>query len=662
MKNKMFRILALVIAFSMIFTTIAFAAPKNKRFEHFNKKYEKYQLKIEDYEDALKELIKKQIVKGYGNGDYGLSGNVKRGDVIVMIIRMLENDKNIKLDVDDIKDVFEDVYESDYFYDSIKKAKKLGIAKGNGKYFNPNKPVTVQEAIWLIERAGETLGLDLEDEIIDELENIYEGELKDFAKRRDIFWMLYYVLGQVDVDDDVELDDITINIDSSSQYSFDVEKFEDIFDDADIDIDYITFDLPIKYGTLYVDSVKARNVIESEDTKFYVDDNDEKEIEDIIYVPNKNFNGTDIIKYYAYDGDESYTGLLNMKVNVNKDLTDIKLDMSDESQLDFKDSWFIRAFNDTVKDDDEELEYVKFTLPKEGGTLYYDYDEDVRKNTLVSEKVGYYLGDDEDNLIRNISLIPEKNFKGTVIVGYTAYSEEDSYTGLIKITVDYKTLDSLDYKVLENEYVNLDKDDFKDFITEVTFEIPDTKVGTLYYDIDEDGKPESREVISRKTVYKIDQLDDIIFKPYVGFDGDVVIKYTAYDKYDDVYYGNIKITVGAVQEIPTAKFTPKFTEDNLVIDLVDKLEDLLYNNDSIDIDDLDYVKFDLPEIGTLKIKLNGKTIKNVVENDSYNLDEIEYIKYYFEDDVKVNLNYTVFEERNNADDISYNGLFIIDIR
>lgn len=542
MKNKrMVRILALVVVLSMIFTTAAFAAPQNKGFKHFDKKYE---LKTEDYENALKALINKEIVKGYGNGDYGLSGNVKRGDVIVMIIRMVEKYEDIKVDDDDVENAFDDVYKSDYFYSAIGKAKKLGIAKGDGKLFNPNKPVTVQEAIWLIERAGELLDIDFDSDDIDELESIYEDDLNNFAKRRDVFWMLYYVLDAEAVEDD--------------------------------------------------------------------DDN----------------------------------------------LNDIIKDMEDESQLDFEDSWFKAAF----EGDDNDLQYVKFTLPENSGRLYYDYDEDETRNSLVLENAKYYFGDDEDNIIEKISFVPKDNFKGTVTIKYTAYTSDESYTGLIKITVDYNTLDSIPYTVKENEYDNFEEDDFEEDIDEVRFEIPDAKIGTLYYDEDGDGKPDRGESISSRTVFERDQLDDIIFKPYQYFKGEAVVKYTAYydDNDDKTYYGEIVITVEAVQDIPTIELEENFEEDKIEINFVEELENEIEDDDPFDIDDVDYVKFELPEEGTLRIKLEGKSLINVDSDDSYQLDEIENITYIFEDDGEIKINYTVFDKTSDSV-LEYDGLITIDI-
>ncbi len=551
MKNKrMLRILTLVVVLSMIFTTAAFAAPGKKGFGYY-KGYKPYSY---DYEDALNCLIKKEIVKGYGNGDYGLSGNVKRGDIVVMIIRML--DEYGIIDSDDLEDelsssylkVFEDVEPKQYYYGSIKIAIKLGIAKGDGLYFRPDRHVTIQETIWLIQRAAELLDIDFEPDKIDDLEEIYKDELNDYAKRRDVFWMLYYVF------------DLNISVDK------DVDEF-----------------------------------------------------------------------------------------------ADIKLDMKDDSLLDFKDKWFTKAYDAAVTDKNkDDLEYVKFSLPK-NGKLYYDYDEDKRENALVTEKAKYYLGDDEKNVIEDITFVPDRNFKGTATIGYTAYTEDKSYSGLIKIAVDRNdALEDLSYKVSENESVYFDEDDFPSFIDGAKFEIPDMKTGTLYYDQDEDGNAEWNEVINVWNVYDRDELDYVIFVPYQDFKGEAVVKYTGYDYSNDgTYYGKIKITVKDAQEIPTLKLNADLDDEEIKIDFVDKLNDLI-DDDIVDIDALDYVKFELPETGTLKIKLENKnSVMKVNKDDKYDMNKIEYIKYIFEDYGTVDLNYTVYDRGTGFVDKAYDGVLRI---
>lgn len=559
MNKRMVRILSLVVVLSMLFTTAAFASPKHKRFEHFGKKYE---IKMEEYEEALQKLINKEIVKGYGNGDFGLSGNVKRGDVIVMIMRMLEKYEDLDIEYEDVEEVFEDVYKNDYFYISIVKAKKLGIAKGDGKYFNPNKPVTVKEAILLIDRAGEKLGLNVTDKIIDELEAIYENELDKFAKRRDIFWMIYYVL------------------------------------------DLVEYEEP--------------------------DDEDKEET----------------------------------------DLADIKLNMSDnDDEIEFLDEWFTKVFNDLMKVDSdvEDLDYIKFDMPVKNGKLYYNYDdEDGDDNDLVEEEIKYYTGNSGTNKVDKITLVPNDNYSGTITVKYYAYDEDgESYEGYMKITVENDMLlENIEYKTKENESLTFDKDDFESFIEEVQFVLPNSKIGTLYFDDDKDGKPEDDELVGKSEKVNYKDLDNIIFVPYIDYDGKVVIKYIGINKIenedDDVYSGEVIISVSEVQEITTLRFNADYDDDEFQIDFYEKLDDQIDDVDDL-MEDFDYVKFAEPEEGTLKIKLDGSKLKDVDPANSYDIEDIEYIMYVFESKGDAELIYTVYDDDTEIDK-AYDGKFILTIK
>lgn len=558
MNKRMVRILSLVVVLSMLFTTAAFASPKHKRFEHFGKKYE---IKMEEYEEALQKLINKEIVKGYGNGDFGLSGNVKRGDVIVMIMRMLEKYEDLDIEYEDVEEVFEDVYKNDYFYISIVKAKKLGIAKGDGKYFNPNKPVTVKEAILLIDRAGEKLGLNVTDKIIDELEAIYENELDKFAKRRDIFWMIYYVL------------------------------------------DLVEYEEP--------------------------DDEDKEET----------------------------------------DLADIKLNMSDnDDEIEFLDEWFTKVFNDLMKVDSdvEDLDYIKFDMPVKNGKLYYNYDdEDGDDNDLVEEEIKYYTGNSGTNKVDKITLVPNDNYSGTITVKYYAYDEDgESYEGYMKITVENDMLlENIEYKTKENESLTFDKDDFESFIEEVQFVLPNSKIGTLYFDDDKDGKPEDDELVGKSEKVNYKDLDNIIFVPYIDYDGKVVIKYIGINNIenedDDVYSGEVIISVSEVQEITTLRFNADYDDDEFQIDFYEKLDDQIDDDDLME--DFDYVKFAEPEEGTLKIKLDGSKLKDVDPANSYDIEDIEYIMYVFESKGDAELIYTVYDDDTEIDK-AYDGKFILTIK
>ncbi len=539
MKKKcIMRIIALVIVLSILLTNAAFAAPKNNN----NNK------KVKDYEGALQSLIQKEIVKGYGNGDYGLSGNVKRGDVIVMIVRMLdkyevidEDDYNVEKLSENYLKIFDDVDSKDHYYGHVSIANKLGIAKGDGKYFKPNKPVTVQETIWLIERTGDLLDIKFNSDKIDELEEIYKGDLKDFAKRRDVFWMLYLIIDDLEVDED--------------------------------DHDY--------------------------------------------------------------------------------DIADIKHIMNSNETFKFNDKMFSKAF-------DDDLEYIKFKLPKDG-TLYYDYINDSTRNKLVSEDEKYYIADDDledDELILSkITFKPKANFDGKVNIEYKAYDDDKAYDGLIIITVeDNDDLADIKYTVKENTNLQFNYRSFNNNIDEVIFTLTDTKAGTLYFDDDNDGKLEDDEKIVKKEEITRSDLRYVYFVPYPDYTGEVIINYIAYDA-DEELDGKVIITVEPVQEIPTLSLVKRLRDESVVIDF----EDNLYKSLGKDIyNKIDYAKFTLPLKGQLMIKYDGNDYKAVVKDTEYMIGKIEAIEYIFDGRGTVDISYTVFDEDTAIKDKAYDGLIRIE--
>lgn len=557
MKNKsMLRVLALVVVLSMIFTTAVFATPGNKKVRD-----------EKSYKIAVESLIQKEIMKGNGHGDYGLEGNVKRGDVIVMIVRAF----NIEITNEELGENFLDIAKDEYFYGPVKAAKELGIAKGDGKYFKPNKPVTIQEAIWLIERAEQLLDddLDIEEEDLDVLFD--ENELNKFAKRKDIALMLHYMMtGENDYDedenededdDDVEddkIDDIKFEIDEDEVLAFTSadnnlkDSIEDILEDFDEDIEYVKFDYP-KNGTLYYEYNANSNEkdLVTKNTKYYLDGTGNL-LEKITFVPKSDFSGTVNISYYAYDDEgEYYSGKIIITVvdDEDEDLALIKYTTNENIVKEFE------------EDLDSNMDEVKFVQPSDKkGTLYFDYNGDGdlldTKDVKASESDFY-----EDSEFDNIVFVPAQDFSGVVDIQYTAKDGEDSYSGIIRITVkevqEIKTMDGLE--VDEDENLVIDFEDELDGLTErgkiftqtvfesidhVTFELPNQ--GKLMIDLD--GDSDSYKNVVAGTEYDIDDILNLKYVPEDDSDSDnelVKINFTAVDenKGDKEYNGVIEITV-----------------------------------------------------------------------------------------------------------------------
>ncbi len=96
--------------------------------------------------ESIYTLKKKGIINGISETEYAPANNIKRGDFILILTRMLSiNDAFTKN--------FADVPASSYYYNAIGSAKVAGIARGSGENFMPENTITRQDLITLAYRA-----------------------------------------------------------------------------------------------------------------------------------------------------------------------------------------------------------------------------------------------------------------------------------------------------------------------------------------------------------------------------------------------------------------------------------------------------------------------------------------------------------------------------
>lgn len=97
--------------------------------------------------DAIESLAELGVIKGVSATEFAPSGNIRRGDFIAMLMRMLPfNGTN--------SGQFTDVAAGSYYYNEIALAKSLGIANGyqDGSY-HPNESISRQDMMLITHRA-----------------------------------------------------------------------------------------------------------------------------------------------------------------------------------------------------------------------------------------------------------------------------------------------------------------------------------------------------------------------------------------------------------------------------------------------------------------------------------------------------------------------------
>lgn len=96
--------------------------------------------------ESIYSLKNKGIISGTSETTFSPANNIRRGDFILILSRMLKLEN-------DFTENFRDVPQGSYYYDAIGKAKAAGIAQGSGEDFMPENSITRQDLITLCYRA-----------------------------------------------------------------------------------------------------------------------------------------------------------------------------------------------------------------------------------------------------------------------------------------------------------------------------------------------------------------------------------------------------------------------------------------------------------------------------------------------------------------------------
>lgn len=126
--------------------------------------------------DSIYALKEKGIISGISETLYAPASNIKRGDFILILTRMLGING-------EFTENFADVPETSYYYNAIGSAKAAGIAKGSGENFMPENPITREDLITLAYRAFAGMGYISEAQDLSALDGFADkGEISDYAQ------------------------------------------------------------------------------------------------------------------------------------------------------------------------------------------------------------------------------------------------------------------------------------------------------------------------------------------------------------------------------------------------------------------------------------------------------------------------------------------------
>ncbi len=126
--------------------------------------------------DAIYTLKNKGIISGISNTEFAPANNIKRGDFILILTRMLSVN-------DTFTENFADVPESAYYYNAVGSAKAAGIAQGSGENFMPENSITRQDLITLAYRAFLAKGYITETTDLTSLDTFGDKDsISDYAK------------------------------------------------------------------------------------------------------------------------------------------------------------------------------------------------------------------------------------------------------------------------------------------------------------------------------------------------------------------------------------------------------------------------------------------------------------------------------------------------
>ena len=355
--------------------------------------------------------------------------------------------------------------------------------------------------------------------------------------------------------------EVTYEVDVNDAVDLDVDDFDDYaYDESDgTEVDYIFFtDLPSSSkGTLYYDYGYSSEREVEEEEEF-----DRDEIDDLTFVPNRNYEGTVTLSFEGRsDARDKFYGDLVIEVGGGRNSSAAKSDVTYEVDVNDTVDFDYDDFDEFVYDETSgtEVGRVWFTdLPSSReGTLYRDYDKRDQEEIDEDEEIRH----DE---IDDLTFVPKRNFEGAVTIPFEGRADDgDKFSGELVIRVgDAGGADiTVELQAGNGSTVNFQTDAFNEACVKETganlnyviFDYDSGRGGYLYYQHGESGESE----VGSGRYYRASspRLDQVSFVPGSGTGSSVRIPFEGEATNGKSFYGEVKLTYVTLSEPTIITYT-----------------------------------------------------------------------------------------------------------
>lgn len=199
------------------------------------------------------------------------------------------------------------------------------------------------------------------------------------------------------------------------------------------------------------------------------------------------------------------------------------------------------------------VDYVTgLSVPTNQGILHYNYLYEGDTGAGVGSEKYYLTYRNGQKELSRMSFVPRADFSGTADINYTAWKGNDSFSGIIRVTVN--AAGDVSYSTAAGTPVTFRAGDFSTAcrnrtgreLSYVTFTLPQSTAGELRLNYVGAAQP-GQQISSSTKVYRngSPSLDSLTFIPAQSCPGTVRISYRAVDTGNVSYTGYVTITVGS---------------------------------------------------------------------------------------------------------------------